>query len=496
MRSGGVSASCASAHVTRRDAGDAGATADTPANVMAPGGLESPDDESPSRAAPSSGACPSADASASLTTHVWPERAVPSPHVTVSPFEPHAAAPAKHESPRTNPAPAPFADNADNRAVQQSQQSQQSYRWAHRFHIYFTSIELPRSTLEVIGLSASCESIDSHAHSGERRVLFSPDAGRVSAPPLPGRTRHRLRRPHRLQPPPSSPSPDAKEQARIHFTAGVNLLQDPEKPRYEEAYAEFKRAYELVKSPSILGNIGLCAMKLERDAEAIDAYKRYLAEMQTLAPEERAQVERDVLTLQAGLARVSVESHPDGALINDTHIAVRGESVTNLYGPLHGKTELGLRRGHHVLKARYPDGTEVAWEADVTGGESHVFDHPVGPPSPGRRRRRAGVRQACPRIRLRRHHRRRGAAAGAAATGVVALNEHSRFDAANDGSNPSHAADLRSSGQTLNIVSDALLGATVVCAIATAYVYFARPSVRVGPTTGLIVTPGGVFGRF
>jgi hypothetical protein len=300
---------------------------------------------------------------------------------------------------------------------------------------------------------------------------------------------------------PGSPSPDAKEQARVHFTAGVNLLQDPEKPRYEEAYAEFKRAYEIVKSPSILGNIGLCAMKLERDAEAIDAYKRYLAEMQSLAPEERAQIERDVLTLQAGLARVSVESHPDGALINDTHIAVRGESVTNLYGPIHGKTELGLRRGHHVLKARYPDGTEVAWEADVTGGESHVFEHAVEQqpqqPSPGP----AGAAtptfvRPVPAFVYVGTIATGLFAAGAAATGVVALNEHSRFDAANDGSNPSHAADLRSSGQTFNIVSDALLGATVVCAIATAYVYFARPSVRVAPTTGLIVAPGAVFGRF
>ncbi len=91
--------------------------------------------------------------------------------------------------------------------------------------------------------------------------------------------------------PPASPtaSAEAKEQARLHFTAGVNLLQDPEKPRYEEAYTEFRQAYNLVKAPSILGNIGLCAMKLERDAEAIDAYTRYLAEVSELGATERSQ---------------------------------------------------------------------------------------------------------------------------------------------------------------------------------------------------------------
>ena len=33
-------------------------------------------------------------------------------------------------------------------------------------------------------------------------------------------------------------------EARMHFAAGVALLQDPKAPRYEEAYREFKAAYE------------------------------------------------------------------------------------------------------------------------------------------------------------------------------------------------------------------------------------------------------------
>ena len=35
---------------------------------------------------------------------------------------------------------------------------------------------------------------------------------------------------------PPTVTPEAKEQARLHFAAGVNLLQDPENPRFEEAY--------------------------------------------------------------------------------------------------------------------------------------------------------------------------------------------------------------------------------------------------------------------
>src|SRR5688572_3266497 len=74
---------------------------------------------------------------------------------------------------------------------------------------------------------------------------------------------------------PSAPIP---EDARANFEAGVALLQDPAKPRYEEAYGRFRAAYAIHPSPRILGNIALCAMKLERDVEAIAAYEKYLKE--------------------------------------------------------------------------------------------------------------------------------------------------------------------------------------------------------------------------
>ncbi|HLK35235.1 MAG TPA: hypothetical protein VKU41_00695 [Polyangiaceae bacterium] len=294
--------------------------------------------------------------------------------------------------------------------------------------------------------------------------------------------------------PPGSSNP--KDEARMHFAAGVNLLEDPEKPRYEEAYAEFKRAYEIAKSPNILGNMGLCAMKLERDAEAIDAYSRYLAEVQGLTPAERAQIERDVLTLRAGLARVTVETHPDGALIYDTRVAVRGGSVTNVYGPIQGKTELGLRQGHHILKARYGDGVEVSWESDMAGGESHVFEKPAEKSVQGAA---AITVRPVPTGFYIGVIATGALAAGAAVTGVAALATHSRYDTENDGSNPTHATDLRSTGQTLNIASDALLGAALIGTLVTTYLYVSRGSVQVvrsSPTMGTLFTPGGFAGRF
>src|SRR6185437_15642588 len=101
----------------------------------------------------------------------------------------------------------------------------------------------------------------------------------------------------RAQPAPAHPAPahpvTITPEARAHFVAGVRLLQDPAGPRYEDAYEEFKAAYAASPSPSMLGNIGLCAMKLERDEEAIRAYETYL-ESAKIDAAERNKIETDL----------------------------------------------------------------------------------------------------------------------------------------------------------------------------------------------------------
>src|SRR5258708_3513952 len=83
------------------------------------------------------------------------------------------------------------------------------------------------------------------------------------------------------------------ERAGQHFKTGVASFADPEGARYEDAYREFKLAYADSPSWKILGTLGIAAMKLERDGEAVDAYEKSLAQGGTqIAPAERAQMER------------------------------------------------------------------------------------------------------------------------------------------------------------------------------------------------------------
>ena len=169
-----------------------------------------------------------------------------------------------------------------------------------------------------------------------------------------------------------------EKEAREHFRVGVTYLQDIEGERYEEAYAEFKAAYALSGSPKVLGNVGLCAMKLERDGEAIDAYTRYLREVNDIAPDEKEQIVRDLETLKASAARVTVTLESGPAMLLDTRTPTRGSPVRNAYGPVEKTAELTLRPGHHRISVTVAGRELGVWEFNLGASDrqSHEFRWP------------------------------------------------------------------------------------------------------------------------
>jgi hypothetical protein len=271
------------------------------------------------------------------------------------------------------------------------------------------------------------------------------------------------------------------DEARTHFAAGVALLQDPKAPRYEDAYREFKAAYAASPSYKILGNLGLCAMKIERDAEAIEAYETYLKEARSeLSPAERDQAERDLLTLKTGVVRVTVSSDPPGASIVDVRTPIEGNDVRNVYGPATAPLALGLRRGHHVVTARLAGYPDEHWEFEASGTTlpPHVFKlvKPVVP-----------VAVAGPEFRPTRPV---PAAAwvsglvtlslgvGSGVVGALAIHTRDKYQSENDGFHVSQAQTDRTDGQTYNTIADGLLGGAVVGALLTSYFVVSRPTVN------------------
>ena len=174
------------------------------------------------------------------------------------------------------------------------------------------------------------------------------------------------------------------DEARGHFKAGVSYLQDPDGERVEDAYREFKTAYAISSSPKILGNIGFCAMRLERDSEAIDSYSRYLHEVADIDTEERNQIVRDVQTMSVTVARIELVVDEIDARVTDVRVPVKGEKITNSYGPVRGKLEVGMRPGIHVITVRVPGFDDAKWEFEAKPGsrESHSFQMTKTAPPP------------------------------------------------------------------------------------------------------------------
>jgi hypothetical protein len=315
------------------------------------------------------------------------------------------------------------------------------------------------------------------------------------------------------------------EEARAKFRAGVALLQDPDGARYEEAYLAFKAAYAISPSPNILGNLGLTALKLERDGEAIEAYTGYLAKGTNIDPSERKQVETDLATMKSTLATVKLLGVPSDASIVDERVPSRGTPVRNRYSPSAGPaTVLGVRTGLHRFTISKPGFREQVIELDLTPGqtvESTIALEPSsgtlpvggttgptngrGPNSPGPLAPSStdgsdgpGAERPIPTGFWVGLGITGALAVGTGVVGVLALGQKSTFDEAN-GVDPVAAQDARDTGTVLNITTDVLLGSTIAAGAVTAVLYFTRPEASATETSIHLVPTGtgaALVGRF
>ncbi|WP_146649360.1 tetratricopeptide repeat protein [Labilithrix luteola] len=172
-------------------------------------------------------------------------------------------------------------------------------------------------------------------------------------------------------------------EARRQFEAGVSLLDDPDGAKYEEAHHAFKKAYELSRSPKVLGNIGFCAMHLERDGEAIDAYSAYLREVPEIEDRERAQIQRDLVTLTStvGRLRVVVKSTGNAFSLLDRRTQTRGDAIENAYAFEGTETTIRLRSGRHTFKVKGPEGESIPFDVTVEPGSMVSHDFTFAPPT-------------------------------------------------------------------------------------------------------------------
>jgi hypothetical protein len=300
------------------------------------------------------------------------------------------------------------------------------------------------------------------------------------------------------------------QKAREYYNAGMTFLQEKPEPRYEEAYLAFRRAYAESPSWKVLGPLGIAALHLERDQEALEALERYLKEGgDDVPPDIRLQTERDIATLKASLVRVTITIDPDGGTeVVDERMPAKGTPIVNRYSNLRGTMNLGIHPGRHRISLLTPQGGHgpETWDFDAPPGAalSHDFRYGTAPsttsaapgPSP------VGVNPSTGDSRLEAASPGNGTPAlvyvgvavtgalltGAGITGFLALKKNQEFQE----STGSVGNELKKSGQQLALVTDVLFGAALFASAGTTYPrrasLYIRPSV--GPESGWLTASG------
>ncbi len=167
--------------------------------------------------------------------------------------------------------------------------------------------------------------------------------------PLPARAQTRSR-------PITVPDLDPAAAAREHFMRGVQLFDEGS---YDGALAEFRLSYDQSPLAGVLVNVALSLVELDRYDEAIDAYRRYLSAATHASAERRAAIEREIASLEARSATISLDVDRSGA-----EVLIDGRSVgsTPLTRPLR------LTAGRRVLEVRLDGFVPVRDELEVVGG--------------------------------------------------------------------------------------------------------------------------------
>lgn len=282
---------------------------------------------------------------------------------------------------------------------------------------------------------------------------------------------------------------DAKE-AIEHYDRGVALYKASS---YEAALVEFESAYRGSANFRLLYNIALCKMETKDPVGAIESFRRYLAEGgDQIDKSKRDDVGEQIQKLQLSVTKVTIRSNaPTGAdlLVDDEKVA-----KFPLTGPI--PVKVGTRRFTVTFGSQ-----SVTRAVPVTGGENPSIEltlaesgssEPVGmtqPPTSGGTA--ATGRPGFPWIPWA-----ITGAFGAATvvTGIVAVG--ARNDAAlaqaRFGSRAGDIEPDQNRANTFGIVTDVLLGATLVSAgLATFFTirHYRKPSEA--PKAALHVGPRG-----
>lgn len=248
-----------------------------------------------------------------------------------------------------------------------------------------------------------------------------------------------------------------------HFNRGVEYVHDGD---LKGALIEFKRAYAVSPNYRVLYNLGQVANALGRYTEAQDYFQRYLNDGQDeIATERKRDVEAHLSKLAGRIATLVLSTNVPGAEIFVDDVSV---GTSPLQGPV--KVSSGTRTIAAITHGR----PRVSQVVDVVGGDTVALQlsfpqaaelppAPTPPPAP-----LASVQPQSPEARGGNPALWLGITSGALLVGAgvmgyLTVRDAQRYDdAVARRTSVRELEDLDSRASTKALVTDVLLGATVI----------------------------------
>jgi hypothetical protein len=168
----------------------------------------------------------------------------------------------------------------------------------------------------------------------------------------------------------AQPANAPKGDAQSLMESGVKLLQAKD---YLGALAVFKTAYERFPSAKILLNIGTTLKLLGREADAANAYERFLDAKDT-DTKRRAEIEKLLTAIDQSVGRIDLVTTPSDAKVtiddDDWLHAVQAASWR-------------VSPGHHTIDVRRDGFEPIKKSVDISAGETaSISIHLVAVPAP------------------------------------------------------------------------------------------------------------------
>lgn len=110
----------------------------------------------------------------------------------------------------------------------------------------------------------------------------------------------------------AAPTEEAKSEARLHFTKGLNLSREG---AWAAALAEFTISRGLFPTRAATQNIALSLRELHRFDEALDMYETLLRDFANIAPADRTAAQRAIAELRDLVGTVEITAAEPGAAI-------------------------------------------------------------------------------------------------------------------------------------------------------------------------------------